>query len=69
MFIRPAMSESQFDHDDSLEWGTSDPFDPSPVPVDVADRLVPHPSSCPPTAPTAREAWAFWDEGGWDDLA
>lgn len=67
MFIRPAMSESNFNMDSDLEWGTSDPFGPDPVPLDPEDWLVPHPSLSGAEPATAAEADAFWREGGWDE--
>jgi len=67
MFIRPAMSESQFDHDNDMEWGMSDPFDPDPVWLHPEDGLIPHPFPSRAEPATADEARAFWLDGGWDD--
>lgn len=87
------MSESNFDLDDTMEWGeaesddaslntprsigvrvvcsnswgTSDPFEPDPVPLDPENWLAPHPSLAGAEPATAQEADAFWREGGWDE--
>lgn len=67
MFVRPAMSESQFEQEDDMEWGMSEPEADEPVGMDPADRLIPHLSRSGALPATAQEAWLFWADGGWDE--
>lgn len=65
-FIRPAASESDFDYDSDMEWGMSDPFEPTPVHLHPVDPLIPHLFPWVPAA-SPEEARCFWMDGGWDD--
>ncbi len=71
MFIRPAMSESNFnlddDYDPASEWGISSPEDQPLVSQHPADGLIPHPSCSGAEPATAAEARDFWLNGGWDE--